>query len=45
MADLADGTNWSKVYDQKLIPMAQFVTSADAIVPTAPASSTTTTGK
>jgi len=34
MADLADGTNWSKVYDQKLIPMAQFVTSADAIVPT-----------
>ena len=33
MTDLADGTNWSKVYDHKLIPMAQFVTSADAIVP------------
>ncbi|AQY70047.1 phage capsid protein [Lactiplantibacillus plantarum] len=31
MDDLADGTNWSKVYDQKLIPMAQFVTSADPI--------------
>lgn len=45
MADLADGTNWSKVYDQKLIPMAQFVTSADAIVPTTTVAPAATPGK
>ena len=42
LTDLANGANWTKKFDNKLIPMVKFTTTDGAIIPASTTAGTST---